>query len=179
MELEDLKSAWQSVKPKIDSSISEKKTHEVITRQCDVKSRFLRKCRIDGAITLVCLVLMGTSRIWAPMKLPYWWLSVFCAMLSVCLFSGIRIYRTIGRINLWEDTNQMIISTVVSVKKLYRNIELAATAVIMTLMVWISFTPPFINSWRMAFVCGQVLLAFGLEYLWYRSNIRQLNSIMN
>lgn len=69
--------------------------------------------------------------------------------------------------------------TVISVKKMYRNIELATAAVIIPLMIWLSLTPMFINTWRMIFVWGLTMLGFGLEYLWYRSNVKQINNLIN
>ena len=69
--------------------------------------------------------------------------------------------------------------TVISIKNMYRNIELATAVVIIPLMIWLSLTPMFINTWRMIFVWGLTVLGFALEYLWYRSNINQINNLVN
>ncbi len=103
----------------------------------------------------------------------------FCLTLFIATLYGIKIYCSIKSINLWDYTNKDILTTVVSIKKLYRNIELATAAVIIPLLIWLSLTPSFINTWRMFFAWGLTLLGFGLEYLWYRSYIKQLNNLIN
>lgn len=179
MELEDLKTTWESVKPHIDSQLSENVANESLSKRNDIKSRLLTRARWDGIFTIICLILMAFSPFWSPMKFPYWWLIVFCLTIIIAIIDGIRIYSSIKAVNLWDYTNKDILMTVVSVKKMYRNIELATASVIIPLLIWLSLTPMFINTWRMFFAWGLTILGFGLEYLWYRSNIKQINNLID
>lgn len=179
MELEDLKTTWQSVKPHIDSQINDDVANGVLSKRSDIKSRLLKRAIWEGIITMICLILMALSPFWSPMKFPYWWLAVFCSTIIVTNLYGIRIYRSIKAINLWEDSNNEILKVILSIKKLYRNVELATAIVLIPLLIWLSLTPMFIHSWRMFFVWGITVLAFSLEYLWYRNNIKQLNNLVN
>lgn len=179
MELEDLRKTWKSVKPHIDPHISDDDAKKNISKEKDIKTRLLRRARWDGTFSIICLILMALSPFWSPMKFPYWWLAVFCLTIFVATLYGIRIYRSIKAINLWDYTNKDILMTIISVKKLYRNTELAAATVIIPLLIWLSLTPRFINTWRMIFAWGLTVLGFSLEYLWYRSNIKQFNNLVN
>lgn len=179
MELEDLKTAWQSVKPHIDSQISEEASRKIILKKNDIKSRLLQRILWDGIFTIICLVLMATSSVWSPLKLPLWWLIALCSTIFIALLYGVKIYISIKSINLWDDTSKGILTTIVSIKKLYRNIEFATAIVIIPLLIWLSFTPLFIHTWSMFFVWGLTLFGFALEYLWYRSNIKRCNSLVD
>lgn len=179
MELEDLRTTWKSVKPHIDSQISEDMTKGLLTKRNDIKSRLLTRARWDGIFSIICLILMVFSPFWSPMKFPYWWLTAFCMTIFIAIIYGIRMYCSIKAVNLWDYTNKDILMTVISIKKMYRNIELATAVVIIPLMIWLSLTPMFINTWRMIFVWGLTVLGFALEYLWYRSNIKQINNLVN
>lgn len=179
MELEELKQTWKSVKPHIDSHISEDDAKQITAAKNDIKSRLLKRARLDGIFSIICLVLMALSPFWAPMKFPYWWLTVFCLTLFVAILYGIKIYCSIKAINLWDYTNKDILVAIISIKKMYRNVELATAAVIIPLLIWFSLTPMFINTWRMFFTWGLTVLGFGLEYILYRSNIKQLNKLIN
>ena len=88
-----------------------------------------------------------------------------------------RMYLFVRKINLWEDTNSEIITSVIRIKKFYRNVELVTTIAVIPLLIWLSVTPVFINSWRMFFVWVLTVGAFTLEYLWYRKNIRYLDRL--
>lgn len=179
MELEDLRTTWKSVKPHIDLQISEDVAKGLLTKRNDIKSRLLRRAIWEGIITMICLILMALSPLWAPMKFPYWWLTVFCSTILVTNLYGVGIYRSIRAINLWENSNNEILNVVVSIKKLYRNMELAVSIVLIPLLIWLSLNPLFIHTWRMFFTWGITILAFALEYLWYRSNIKQINNLVN
>ena len=179
MELEELKQTWKSVRSHIDSHISDEKAKKITRAKNDIKSRLLKRARRDGIFSIICLVLMVLSPFWAPMKFPYWWLTVFCLTLFISILYGIKIYCSIKAINLWDDTHMDIFIAIISIKKIYRNVELACAAVIIPLLIWFSFTPMFINTWRMFFTWGLTVLGFSLEYLLYRSNIKQLNKLIN
>lgn len=113
------------------------------------------------------------------MGIQGWWLVPFCLVLLITVLCCIRMYSTIKKINLWDNSNIEIMSTVISIKRLYRNIELIALIVILPLLIWISFIPGFINSWRMYFTLGLTVLAFSLEYLWYRSSMKYFNNLID
>lgn len=177
MELEELKSVWQSVKPKIGQQPDGKIADRAIRHRRDVKSRLSSRFLFDGIFTVICLILMSTSRLWSPMKLPGWWLIAFCAMILLGALAIGRMYLFVRKINLWEDTNSEIITSVIRIKKFYRNVELATTIAVIPLLLWLSVTPLFINSWRMFFVWVLTVGAFTLEYMWYRKNIRYLDRL--
>ena len=90
MELEDLKTTWESVKPHIDSQLSENVVNESLSKRNDIKTRLLTRARWDGIFTIICLILMAFSPFWSPMKLPYWWLIVFCLTIFIAIIYGIR-----------------------------------------------------------------------------------------
>ena len=179
MELEELKQIWKSIQPHIDSHISDDEAKKIKGVKNDIKSRLLKRARRDGIFSIICLMLMALSPYWSPMKFPYWWLTVFCLTLFISILYGIKIYCSIKAINLWDDTHMDILMTIISIKKMYRNVELATATVIIPLLIWFSFIPMFINTWRMFFTWGLTIFGFGLEYLLYRSNIKQLNKLIN
>ncbi len=179
MEFEDLRTVWKSVKPHIDSQFSEDIANGALAKRNDIKSRLLKRAIWEGIVTGICCILMALSPLWSPMKFPYWWLAVFCSTIIVTNLYGVRIYRSIRAVNLWDYTNKDILMSVLAVKKMYRNIELATASVIIPLMIWLSLTPMFINTWRMIFTWGLTALGFGLEYLWYKNNIKQINKLVN
>ena len=117
MELEELKSAWQSVNPKIGQQPDGKITDRAIRHRRDVKTRLSSRVLFDGIFTVICLILMSTSRLWSPMKLPGWWLIAFCAMILLGALAVGRMYLFVRKINLWEDTNSEILTSVIRIKK--------------------------------------------------------------
>ena len=80
MELEELKSAWQSVRPEIKNTGWAPKDTDCLPRKKDVKSRLLRKFFLEELFAFVCLILLATSHLWSPTKLPVLWLLAFCAV---------------------------------------------------------------------------------------------------
>lgn len=179
MELEELKSAWQSVRPEIKNTGCTPKDTDCLSRKKDVKSRLLRKFFLEELFAFVCLILLATSHLWSPTKLPVLWLVAFCGVIVVAMVYGIGLYGAIRQINLWEDSNAEIFMAIVNVKKRYRRIELVTSILILPLLIWLSLTPPFLNTTDMYIVWGLTIICFGLEYLWYRSNIKQLNILGN
>ena len=179
MELEELRRTWQSVKPHIDLEINEDEANEIAINKNDIKSRLLKRALWEGIISLICTILMASSPVWSPMKFPSWWLVTFCLTMIIANLYGIRIYRSIKAVNLWDSTSNEIFIKIISIKRLYRNIELATAAVVIPLMIWISLTPFFIHSWRMFFTWGVTIIGFTIEYLWYSSNIKQINNLVN
>lgn len=179
MELEELKSTWQSVKPEIGGIGGCLKDAKTLRRQLDIKSRLLRKVFLGELFSSVCVVLLSTSHLWSPTKLPVSWLVSFCAVIVVGIICGAGLYLEVRRVDLWEDSNAAIFSAIVRVKRIYRRTELAICILIMPLLIWLSLIPPFFNTPDMYIVWGLTVVCFGLEYLWYRSNVRQLNNLVN
>ncbi|WP_300915979.1 hypothetical protein [Bacteroides acidifaciens] len=70
-------------------------------------------------------------------------------------------------------------TAIVQVKKRYRRIELGISILILLLLIWLSLTPPFLNTLDMYIVWGLTAICFSLEHLWYRGNIKQLNTLSN
>ena len=179
MELEDLKSKWQSVRPQIEPQINEELVIRNISKGKDVKTRILRRSLWSQVLVSITLILMATSRIWAPLKLPYWWIAVFCITILIMILYSIKGYIALKKMDIYKDSNTKILKTIITIKRQYRNLELIGSGVILTLMLWISFIPSFIYTWRMYYVWGLTVLGFILECLWYKSNVRQFNKLLN
>lgn len=177
MELEDLKTAWQSVRPAIGPISLPEDADRLHDRRKGVRSRLLRRWLWSAVFTTVCLVLMATSRSWALLQLPIWWLCPVCATIFLGVIVEAAIYLRLRRINIAEDSNTKIMSAILGIKRLYRNAELVLSCLMLGLLLCISLTSPFVNTWRMYFVWILTSLAFTAEAIWYRSNIRQLNKL--
>ena len=179
MELEDLKSKWQSVRPHIDPQINDELVRQSILKGNDVKTKILRRSLWSQISVSVCMILMATSRIWSPLKLPYWWIGLFCTTIFFMILYSIKGYRTLKKMDIYKDSNTRIFKTILAIKKEYRNLELIGSGVILTLMLWMSFIPSFIYTWRMYYVWGLTALAFTLECIWYKSNVKKFNQLLN
>lgn len=179
MELEELKATWQSVKPHITTTDCMKNTQESIYRKADVKSRLLRRLGFGVFFSFVCLILLASSHLWSPTKLSNLWLVAFCLIISLAIFCEIYLYKSIKRINLWKDTNAGILSAIVKIKKLYKNIELVTSILVILSLIWLSFIPPFNNLLDRTIIFGLTIICFSAEFLWYRSNLKQLNRLSN
>lgn len=179
MELEELKTTWKSVKQHIEPMSHEEKSAALAGKRKDAWTRLLNRARLNFSITAVCLVLVGTSRYWAPMKFPVWWLVIFCLVLVAAFACEVYIYLSIKKINLWEDSNHEILTAVIKTRKVYRYFELVASVIIFPLLVQLSFLPMFVNSWRMIFAWCVIAIAFIGEIIWYRSNMRQFDRLSN
>lgn len=179
MELEDLRTTWQSIKPQINSQITEFEARKVFSKRNDIKSNVSKRVLWDGILTIIFLSLMAASPLWSPIGIPYWWIAMFCAPLFIGSLCCFRIYRSVKAIDLWADSHQKVFKTIISIKKQYRNIELMIAMIIIPLLVSLSLTPSFIHTWRMFLVWGLTLMAGSIEYIWYSSNISKFNNIVN
>ncbi len=177
MELDELKTTWQSVKPGIKGLGYSHKDDTCLAKKNDVKSHLLRKVFLGELFSFACIILLATSHLWSPTKLPGLWLVSFCAVIAVGLILGIGLYLSIKRVNLWENSNSEILTAIIKIKTRYRKIELAISILIFPLIIWLSLIPPFLNTLDMYIVWGLTIICFGLEYIWYRCNIKQLNII--
>lgn len=179
MELEELKTAWQSVKPNIIDCGCILKSSDGLARKKDVKSHLLKKIFLGELFSFVCLILLATSHLWSPTKLSVLWLIAFCSVVVIAIVCGIGLYSAIKHVNLWEDSISEIMTAIVEIKMRYRKIELIISILILSLLIWLSLTPPFFNTFDMYIIWGLTVVCFSLEYIWYRSNIRQLNIMGN
>ncbi len=179
MELEDLKSKWHSVKPHIDQHLNDEIIRQSISKGIDIKTRILRRSLYSQILVFVCILLMGTSRIWAPLKLPYWWIGLFCTLFFFTILYSIKERLIIKKIDFGKDSNSKIMNTVISIKRHYRNMELVSCIAVFLLLLWMSLSPSIINTWRMYYIWGLISLGFILEYFWYKSNVKLFNKLIN
>ena len=179
MELEELKSTWQAVKPNLGETVKDENPLMRLRRRQDVKSRLLNRLLWGEVFSAVCLVMLATSRWWSPTKLPVIWIVLFCALILAEMIGGMLIFKSLRHINLWNDTNAVISSATVRIKKFYRNIELVVCLSVIPLFVWLSLIPPFDNLSDRLVIWALVAVAFAAELLWYRSNMRQLTRMSN
>lgn len=177
MELNDLKTTWQSVSPRFDTSSLREDASQAIKGGRDIRSRFRRRMLAEIIISTICLVLMATSGLWSPTRFQPAWLLAFCAMIVVIIACSIHIRRLAGRICTWKDTNSNVFAAILGIKRTYRNMELAVSLIMLPLLVWLAFTPPFFNARDIVVLSALTVICFSAEYLWYRSNIRQLNRL--
>lgn len=175
MELDELKSAWKAVEPKIQSFSQQENI--ILKRRSDIKSKLARRMLLAALITFTSLLLMATSRHWAPIKLSTPLLIAICTILFIGSLAELYLVRSITRINLWRDTNAEVLHKVVRIKKTYKQMELWFSALTVFLVGWMTMTPPLANIHRPVTVWTILAIAFGLEYLWYRKTIKTINEL--
>lgn len=179
MELEDLKSTWQSVRPQIKTVGCCNKDDVSLKKKIDIKTRLLRKFFFGELFSATCLILLATSHLWSPTKLSIIWLVSFCTIIAVGILCGVSLYFAIRNINLWDNSNSEILTAIIKVKRLYRKMELVISILIIPLLIWLSLIPPLVNALDMFIIWGLTIVCFSIEYLWYRSNVKQLNNLAN
>lgn len=177
MELDKLKLTWQSIKPRIEIEPLTEKTN--INYKKDMKTQLIRQSNTAIVCLSATFILMATSRFWFILELPIWWISVFCATIIFEIICLLIINRLLRSTNLYEDTNSKIMQSIISIKKIYRNMELTIFIIIASILMWLSFTPPFINTWSMVFVWMLTAIAFIAEYFYYKSYTNQLTRLVN
>lgn len=173
MEPDELKSIWQSFRP----NLGEIKPDADIKPKSDIKSRLQRRTLWNGILTWVCLGLLCTSYMWAPVKIPSWWLVAFCVTIFTAGICEARIYLLIRKINLWSDTAAGILSAMIRIKRLYKTFELVFSSIAFVLLAWLSLIPPMVNTPRMYLAWVVMVPAFACEFIIYRSNIKHLNNL--
>lgn len=177
MELNDLKSTWQSVRSRIEETPAQNKYDRLISKKADIRRRFLARTILEIIISVICIALLSTSRLWAPMRLPVFWIAAWCVVLGVAAVWIAVINASVRRINLWEDSHAVIFSAIVRIRRSYRNMELTVCSLFLLLLVWLAFTPPFFNTQGMMLILVLTVACYGAEYLWYRSSMRHLSRI--
>lgn len=180
MELEDLRTTWKSIEKDI-KNISKNDAEEVLTNnKRDVKTSLTNRFRWGIIILIVAITLLGTSRLWAVIKMPVWWISAFCILFTSGIVIMAFLIQKIAKINLGEDTQLQVMKQILSIKKIYRNSELYGCGVILALMIaGILCSPIPYRPSEILFISIATVICYSLEFITYRSNIKKLNKIQN
>lgn len=177
MELEDLKTTWKSVEPHIEKAATGTSDIPDLETKTDSKTQLLRRCIISLAISIVCVPLALTSRLWAPMFFPTSWLISFGIVGIIAIMSEIHLINMIRKISLSESSISEIMEATLKIKKYYKNIELIFSVVFFILMGWIAFLPPFLGNWRMVLVVMAIVITSIIELRLYSRNIVLINRL--
>lgn len=180
MELEDLRTTWKSIEKDIEN-ISKNDAEEILTNhKRDVKTSLTNRFRLGIIILIVAAILIGTSRLWAVIKMPVWWIGVFCILFVSGIVIMAFLIQKIAKINLGEDTQLQVMKQILSIKKIYQNSELYGCAVILALMIaGILCSPLPYRPIEIFFISIATVICYSLEFIIYRSNIKKLNKIQN
>ena len=180
MELEDLRTTWKSLGKDIEN-ISKNDAEEVLTNhKRDVKTSLTNRFRWGIIILIVAIILLGTSRLWAVIKMPEWWIGAFCILFVSGIVIMAFLIQKIAKINLGEDTQLQVMKQILSIKKIYRNSELYGCGVILALMIaGVLCSPIPYRPSEIVFISIATVICYSLEFITYRSNIKKLNKIKN
>ena len=180
MELEDLRTTWKSIEKDIEN-ISKNDAEEILTNhKRDVKTSLTNRFRWGIIILIVATILLGTSRLWAVIKMPVWWIGAFCILFVSGIVIMAFLIQKIAKINLGEYTQQQVMKQILSIKKIYRNSELYGCGVILALMIaGILCSPIPYRPIEILFISIATVICYSLEFITYRSNIKKLNKIQN
>lgn len=177
MELEDLKTAWKSVGVQIEQLSNLDCGNLPRKEKTDAKTKVMWRVLTGALFSLAGLVLMASSRLWAPLKLPVLWVIAISVVIFIGLVSEIYLARMIYRINLCENTNYEVFTRVIHIKKLYRTIELILSVLAIMVFGSLSIWPPLQNSPSIIVIWGLLSLGLVLEYIWYRRNGKYLDEM--
>lgn len=180
MELEDLRTTWKSIEKDIEN-ISKNDAEEVLpNHKRDVKTSLTNRFRWGIIILIMATILLGTSQLWAVIKMPVWWIGAFCILFASGIVIMAFLIQKIAKINLGEDTQLQVMKQILSIKKTYRNSELYGCAVILALMIaGIICSPIPYRPSEIVFISIVTVICYSLEFITYRSNIKKLNKIQN
>lgn len=180
MELENLRTTWKSIEKDI-KNISKNDAEEVLVKpKRDVKTTLANRFRWGIIVLIVATILLGTSRLWAVIKMPVWWIGAFCALFVSGIVIMAFLIQKIAKINVGEDTQLQVIEQVISIKKIYRNSELYGCVVILALMIAGVFCSPIpYRPSEIVFISIATVICYSLEFITYRSNIKKINKIQN
>lgn len=179
MELEELKTTWKSVEPHIQNLSHAPLTASDYKEKTDLKSKLLHRMIFAASFTFVCLIMMGSSPWWAPVKLPVAWLIVYCTIIFAGFLCELYIARLIHKIELWRDSPAEILDSIINIKKSYRRFELWGVVLVIISMLWLSLIPPFANTFNAIFIWVLLAIGYAIEYLWYRKMMKHLNELSN
>lgn len=176
MELEDLKNTWKSMVNEIEHISKNDNTDVLINNKYDVQTNIINRFRWGIVIVIAATFLLGTSRLWAFIKMPVWWIVAFCILLTFGAFATALLINKITKINLGEDTQLQVMAQILSIKKFYKNIELYGSSAILVLVIFGVYASPIpYTSGEIVFIILVTVICYFLEYLSYRSNIKKIN----
>lgn len=180
MELKELKSTWKSIEQNA-SLISIKNAEATLPkRKKDILQCLNKRFIIDIISVCIAGIALATSRMWAPVQMPAWWICAFCLLFLAIIIATIIIMKKLGRINLGESTHIHIMETILAIKRFYRDMELYGCAGVAVLMICVPFVSPIGNTlFDITCVLSFCVIGFYLEFLWYRANIRKINEMHN
>ncbi len=180
MELDDLKTTWKSIGhdiPQVSINNADKIIH---TKKNDVKTSLCNRFIMEIIILFIAICLLGTSGLWAPISMPFWWIFAFCILFASEILYIILLIRKVKRIDLGLSSHFKVMNIIISIKKFYRNVEISGCAMVTILMVCgIIFSPIPYKTTDILFIMIISTVCFILEYLWYKSNIKKLNKMQN
>lgn len=176
MELQKLKSIWESVEPYLPQQVN---PNTVPTSTVDNKSKLLHRIYLSMSITVLSIIFMISSMFWASSHFGIWWIIAVCILLFIGVLTEIRLANLVRRIHLDVDSQSEVLESVIRIKKYYRNIELWVSGGMALLFGYLPFTSSSINIGDIAIVWGLIIIGFTLEYMWYRKNAQYINQLEN
>lgn len=178
MELDDLKTAWKSIENEV-GHISRKDAEGVLTNhKRDERATLVTSFRLGLVLVIAAVIFLGTSRLWAAIKMPMWWVCVFCGLLSLGAIAIAMLIKKIRRINLAEDTQFQVMGEILSIKRFYKRVELFGSVIIIVMIisgVFVSSVP--YTPVEIAVLSVIALVCFILEYFFYRLNVKKINEM--
>lgn len=178
MELDDLKSKWQSIQPQIET-ISEHQPKLPTKRNFEVRTKLFWRTCFAAAFTFFCLIANVILELSLPTIYPIYWAIAIDLLILLALICETIIARLVYRINLWKYTHMEIISMIIRIKKLYKLFELWSSIAITMMIGWLSMLPPFTGNRNIIYLWIILAAAFVAEYIFYKKNITYLNEIKN
>lgn len=179
MEFDELKDNWEQMKSSFkDGVMADNKTIPP-RRWKSSKSKVLLRFYMGAFFTFLCMALLATSPLWAPVRLPDLWLLIFCILLLGGVINELYIARNIKNINLCDSTHTEVFASVMRIKRFYKKSELYPCIVICVMLFWLSFLPPVKGTFRAMLLWGTTPICMFAEYLWYRKNIKEINNLYN
>jgi len=180
MELNEFKSAWEAVDKRL-TEISEQNAENlrltVLSKKSDIKTRILNRSYISCALTAICLILLATSKLWAPAHFPVDWQIAFCSLIAVGAAMEMLLTKRIKGIDIYSQSNADTVKTVIGIKKHYRNMELAFSIAAIMLFIWLSFSA--FNALDAIMLWTFIAIGFTAEYFWFRHSMADYNDLLD
>lgn len=176
MELDDLKTTWKSLEN--DLELLPVEVVEEVKDRKDAKESLTRRFVVEIFFMAIGCVGIASSRLWAPLKMPIWWITAFCILFVAASVATVFMIKKLNQLSLGDSSPAQVLTTLLSIKKFYRNVELYSCIVIAALMMYNAFIVHTTdNLLDMALVIAIIILCFILELSWYRTNIRKFNEM--
>lgn len=180
MELDDLKTTWKSIENEIGHISFDNTGNIPAMYKRDVKASLINRFRWGIVILIVATILLGTSRLWAVIKMPVWWIGAFCILLISGIVIMAFIIQKIATINLGEDTQLRIMEQILSIKRIYRYSELYGCTAILALAIAGVFCSPIpYKVSEVVFISIVTVICYLLEFISYRLNIKKINKMQS